>query len=329
MPAFRASQPRLMAKYAEVLFRHKIRFAALLLLPVALGASLAVFLATYRATATLGIADPSAFGASFVPAGWSANQTPAQNLTDSMSQVIKMPGFQKSLSDKLFGSGTITNPGQLQSTLASIGTSLKAAPSSAHQVTLTYTCPHEAVCAVVLADAISIFRTQLDQVEQNQAAAATTFWNGQLKDAQANLTTAQAALQAYAAANPTVPLDANSSDPQVALLVNNVRLWRAKVAEAQDGLTQAQYVGTASARFIQAGTTVLDPAHLAGSRYVGDRTSLIPAALVLVVGLVLVGAYGFFIAWSDRTAGDPKALERRLGVPVVATIPKLARSGGY
>ncbi len=317
-----------MAKYAEVLFRHRIRFAALLLIPVALCASIGVIFASYRATATLRIEDPSAFGASFLPAGWSANQSPAQNLADSMSQVVKTPAFVQSLSDSLSGSGTVVGSGDLQQTLTSTASNLKVAALGSHLVTLTYSCPQPSVCPVVLTDTIAIFRTQLNQLEQDQAATTTAFWTAQLKDAQANLTKSQDAMRTYAAANPAASMDASSSDPQVIQLVNNVQLWRAKVMEAQAGLNQAQYVATASARFIQNGTTIVDSAHLAGSRFVGDGTSLVPAVLVLVVGLALVASYGLFLAWADKTAGDPTALERRLGVPVVATIPKLARTGG-
>jgi hypothetical protein len=318
-----------MAKYAEVLFLHRIRFVALLLIPVALCATVAVLFASYRATATLRIEDPSAFGASFVPAGWSANQPPAQNLADGISQVVRTAGFAQSLSSMLSVSGTFSNEGDLQQALRSVGTSLKVSASGSHLVALAYTCARQSACAVVLIDTIDVFRAQLTKLEQDRAAAATTFWTAQLKDAQASLTTAQTALHDYAAANPTAPIDASSSDPQVIQLLNNVQLWRTKVGEAQDGLNQAQYLGTTSARFIQAGTTVVDTPHLVGSRYVGDGTSLVPAALVLIVGLGVVGAYAGLMAWADRTAGDPRALERRLRVPVVATIPKLTRSGGY
>lgn len=327
LPASSTSEP-LMAKYAEVLFRHRIRFAALLLIPIALCASVAILFASYRATATLRIEDPSAFGASFLPAGWRANQSPAQNLADGMSQVVTTAGFLQSLSSSLSSSGTVSSAGELQQTLTSTGTSLRFTASASHLVTLTYTCPHQSVCAVVLTDTIDIFRTQLNQLEQDRAAAATAFWNAQLKDAQANLTTAQTALQTYAAENPTAVVSAGSTDPQVTQLVNNVQLWRTKAAEAHDGLNQAQYVWTTSARFIQAGTTVVDPPHRTDSRFVGDGSSLVPAALVLIIGLAFVGAYAGLLAWADRTAGDPRALERRLGVPVVATIPNLARSRG-
>ncbi|HSS95299.1 MAG TPA: hypothetical protein VLR46_15100 [Candidatus Dormibacteraeota bacterium] len=316
-----------MAKYAEILFRQRLKFVALLLIPIALGVTIAVVFANYRAAASLRIEDPAAFGTSFVPVGWSPNQSPAQNLADSVSQVVKSGAFAPSLADRLTSSGAVSSSA-VQQTVASAVANLKATPSGSHVVTLTYSCPHPAVCVSVLSATIDIFHEQLVKVQQDQASAANTFWSAQLADAQGNLAAAQTALQTYAAANPTVAVDASSSDPHVVQLVGNVQLWRTKVAEAQNSLSQAQYVGTASARFMQIGTSVVDAPHLASSRYIGDGGSLIPGVLVLLLGLVAVGVYVFLLGWADRTASDPRALERRLGVAVVATIPRLAGSSG-
>jgi hypothetical protein len=317
-----------MAKYAEIVFRQRTRFFALFLIPVALGASIALLFATHRAAATLSIADPSSIGASFTPVGWSANQTPAQNLTDSVSQVIRTPAFSQSLSRSLTISDAVSGAGELQQVLASTDTKLKVSASGSHLMTLTYSCPRAALCLSVVSATIAILHEQLAKAQQNQAAAATDFWSGALKDAQANLAAAQKALQSYAAANPGTAVDASSSDPQVVQLVNNVQLWRAKVAEAQNSLSQAQYLGSTSARFLQIATKVVDAPHVTSSRFIGDGTSLLPGALVLLIGLAAVATYVVLIGWVDRTAGDPKALEGRLGVPVVATIPKLVGSSG-
>src|ERR1700680_1930606 len=317
-----------MAKYAEILFRHRIRFVALLLLPIALGAGIGVYLVSYRAAATLRIEDPSAFGTAFVPLGWSANQTPAQTLADSVTQVVKTQAFSQSLSDRLSSTNAISSPAELQQTIASIGTNLKVSASGSHLVTITFACHHAAVCVPVVSNTIDIFREQVVNTEKAQADASSVLWSAQLKDAQTNLTTAQAALQTYAAANPGVTMDASSSDPQVVQLVDGVAQWKAKVVESQNNLSQAQYLGTASARLLQIGTTVSDPAHMTSSRYYGDGTSLLPAALVALAGLALFAALFFLLAWADRAVGDPKTLEHRLGVPVVATIPSLASSRG-
>src|SRR5256886_9374739 len=114
-----------MARYAEVLFRHRIRFASLFLIPVALAAGVAVGLVTYRAPASLRVADPSSFGATFVPVGWSANATPAQNVADAAALVVKTPAFSQALADGLAGSTPILSSATVQQAVTSIGPNLK------------------------------------------------------------------------------------------------------------------------------------------------------------------------------------------------------------
>src|SRR3989440_752190 len=93
-----------MARYAEVLFRHRIRFTSLFLIPVALAAGVAVGLPSYRATASLSVADPSSFGATFVPLGRSANATPAQKVAVAAALGVQTPPIFPSLSDRMSSS---------------------------------------------------------------------------------------------------------------------------------------------------------------------------------------------------------------------------------
>src|SRR5437879_1218576 len=183
-----------MARYAEVLFRHRIRFTSLFLIPVALAAGVAVGLASYRATARLSVADPPSFGATVVPGGWSANAT-------------------------------------------------------------------------------------------------TAFWTAQLQDSQTNLTSAQADLQKFAAANRGMPVDSTSTDSRVVLLLDRVKQWQAKVAEARDNLSLAQYTSSASARVMEIGTSVVTAPELATTSLAGDGSSAKFGALVLALGLALGLAY--------------------------------------
>jgi hypothetical protein len=317
-----------MSKYAEMLFRHKIRFTALLLLPIALGTAVLVVFSSHRATATLRIEDPSSFGATFIPVGWSANLTPAQNLAESIRQVVKTPAFSQALSDRLSKSSAVSSAAELRQTLASTGTNLTITPTATNLVMLSYSCPRSAVCVQVIGDTIDIFREQLVKTQQDRAGASVAFWNGQLKDAQANLAVARTALHSYVSNHPGAAITADSSDPQVAVLVDSVSQWQANVLETEDSLSRAQYVGSASASLIQAGTSVVDPPHLATPSVDGDGSSVVPAAFILLVGLTGVGAYIVVLAWLDRTVGDAKGLERRLLVPVVATIPKLVSTQG-
>lgn len=318
----------LMAKYVEVLFRFRLRLTVILLIALAGGAYLFLSLTSYQATATMRVESPSSFGATFVPIGWSPGLTPAQNFSDSISQVVKAPAFSQSLSEKLSGSGAISSTAELQQVVGAVGTNLRIGVSGSHVLTLTYTCHRSDLCAQVLNQTIIVFREQLLQSQQAQTDATTAFWKGQLTDAQGSLASAEAALQSYASANPNVSTDAGSGDPQVVQLLDSVRQWKAKIVEAQDNVSLAQYLSTSSARFSQLGTTVVDAPRLTSSRTLGDGSSLRLAALALLAGLLTIVGYAALLTWIDKTVGDPSLLERRLGVPVVATIPKLVSSRG-
>jgi len=317
-----------MAKYVEVLFRFRLRLAVILLIAIAVGAYLFVSLASYQATTIMRVESPASFGATFVPIGWSPSLTPAQNFGDSIGQIAKTPAFSQSLSSQLSASGAVSSQAELQQVVGSVDTNLKVGISGSHLVTLTYTCHRSGLCAQVLNQAIVVFREQLLQSQRAQADATTAFWTGQLKDAQASLVSAEAALQSYSSANSNVPIDAGSGDPQVVQLLDSIQQWKAKVVEAQDNVSLAQYLTTSSARFSQLGTAVVDAPRLVSSRTLGDGSSLRLAALALVAGLLVIVLYAAFLTWIDKTVGEPSLLERRLGVPVVATIPKLVSSRG-
>ncbi len=318
----------MMGRHVEIVFRHRLQFAALFLIVAAIASLTLVELASFRATATLSVEDPSSFGATFVPIGWSSNQTAAQNLADSAGQLVRMPAFASALSASLSSSGATSGLSQAQQIASTIGSDLKISVTGSHLVTLTYNCRQATLCARVLEQSIAVFRQQLIAHQQAQTAATSAFWTGQLSDAEASLAAADAAAQAYAGAHPGVALDGSSTDPQVLGLLDAVRQWKAKVVEAQDQLSLAQYLSSASARLIELGTTTVDAPHLVTPNFYGDKSSLVPAALVFVAGLLVLVAYAMILAALDRTVGDALLLERRLGVKVVATIPRLAGTRG-
>lgn len=317
-----------MAKYTEVLFRHRIRFAALLLIALVVAGALAYELVSFRATATMSVADPASFGATFVPAGWSQNLSPAQNVADSSALIVKTESFAQGLSDALSSADPALTTSQTQKSVGSLQSNLRIGTDGSHLVVFSYSCHEAPLCVEVLGSAIGVLRQQLIDSERNLAAQTTAFWTAQLKDAKSNLAVAQAALQSYAQANPGVAVDAGSTEPQVISLRNTIAQWQGRVAQAQDSLSLAQYSATASARLIDMGTALVGSPQLTSPAVIGDGSSLKPAAAALIAALVLILAYLVLSSRADRTVRDPRSIERRLGVPVVATIPKLAGSRG-
>ncbi|MGH7760789.1 MAG: hypothetical protein ACREOY_05160 [Candidatus Dormibacteraceae bacterium] len=317
-----------MATYLEVLFRHRLRFASLTLIPIAIAAGVMVAFTGYRASTTLSVADPASFGATFVPIGWSQSQTPAQNIADGIAQVVKTPAFVLSLSDALTSSGAASGSADAQQTARSLANNLKIGVSGSQLVTMSYSCQSASLCVSVLSAAVPVVRQLLIDTDQKQADATAAFWTAQLQDAQSNLASARADLKTFAAANPSAAVDGSSTDSRVVLLLDRIRQWQTKVSEAQDSLSLAQYTSSASARLTEIGTNVVNAPQLATPGILGDRASLKPAAIALAAGLVAVLAYLVILAWADKTVRDPKSIERRMGVPVVATIPRLASSRG-
>lgn len=313
-----------MARYAEVLFQHKVRFLAFLFIPLLAAAAVGYELLSFRASAVLEVQDPSSFGASFVPVGWSQSSTPAENLSDAVTGVVASASFATALTNSLEARSDVASPDQVPAIVSSVVSNLKVTVSGPHLLTLSYSCHSHNLCVRVLDATVNVLESQLVTAEQARATSISSFWSVQLKDAQARLATAQAAVSSYQSAHPGATVTADSTDPQAVQLYTDLQLWRGKVLEAQTGLTQADYLGSTSARLLQVGLSVADPAHLASSRYVGDGTSLIAAALVLVAGTLVVLAVLIATARMDHTARDPRAIERLIGVPVVATIPRLA-----
>src|SRR5207237_10154408 len=127
----------------------------------------AVGLVLDRATAGLRVADPSSFGATFVPVGWSANATPAQNVADAAALVFKTPAFSQALADGLAGSTPILSSATVQQAVSSIGPNLKIGVSGSHLVTLSYTCHSATLCVQVLGATVTALHQQLIQSERN------------------------------------------------------------------------------------------------------------------------------------------------------------------
>lgn len=313
-----------MARYAEVLFQHKRRFLALLFIPLLAAAAVGYEMLSFRASAVLEVQDPSSFGANFVPVGWSPGSTPAENLSDAVTAAVATSSFSAALTDSLDSRSDIAGPDQVPAIVSSVVANLKLTVNGPHLLTLSWSCHSHNLCVRVLDATVNVLESQLVTAEQARGASISSFWSVQLKDAQTRLSKAEGAASAYKAAHPGATLAADSTDPEAVQLYSDVQLWRSKVLEAQTGLTQADYLGSTSARLLQVGLSVAEPAHLASSRYIGDGTSLIAAVLVLFAGVLVVLAMLIATTRMDHTARDPRAIERFVGVPVVATIPRLS-----
>ena len=316
-----------MAKYVDLLFRFRIRFIVLLvLIPIAVGATTVLVFPTYKATADLWADSPTFYGDRFSPTGWSQYLTPAQNQADTLNQLVATNVFIKSLADRLTASKVVTNQAELTQVLVSVATKLKITATGSHLMKLTMTCDKRPVCVQVLASTIDIFREQQATLEKAQAKVGIEFLTSQLADANVSLKTVLDAQARFLAEHPALKADAASASTssELARLMADVQQATTNVNTLQANLNTVVYQSSASNRIFELGPSVIDAPHISGNGLTGDGTSLQRAAIAAFVCGVIGLGYLFLLSWLDKTTRDVKELERRLKVPVVASIPALA-----
>lgn len=311
-----------MSRYLEILFRHRLRFIALLLiLPAAVGGGVIALFPHDTGEAQLWTDTPAYFGVSVSVTGWNQYLTPAQNTVDAMTQLTSTNAFLRSLWIDLNNSGTNLTPDESNAVLSNYRSDMKMTATGSHLVLLDYTCSRKPICLNVLSSTIQIYKDWLAVQEQTQAKIALDFYNGQLSQAKTKLQQDQKALQDYLAANPgTKPADAvvNADYNQ---LIHSVNDDQVNVNGLQQKLDSLHLQQAATAQLDTTILNVIDPPRLTG----GQLTSLPKKQLVIAEAACLALALGVLVlmAWSDRTVGDPRELQSRLHIPVVATIPEL------
>jgi len=315
-----------MAKYADILFRYRLRF---LILFVVLPSELAlacVFLFPHRvAMSSLWVDTPAYISVSAAATGWNQYLTPAQNTVDALNQLRSTASFVKTLGADLDSLTIFQDQNERGSILSNATADLHVTAAGSHLVVLTYTCPRQPVCTTVLSTSVQIYRDWLANQQTAQAKVAIDFYSGQLADAQAKLDADATALNQYLNAHPSVKPSDAALIPELDQLVRSVDQDRLQVAALRQKLDGIRLMDAAAAQIDNTVLKVIDPPRIVG----GELSSLprkqmaIAAIAGFAVGLIaLVG-----MAWFDRAVREPKQLEGRLRIPVVVTIADLATGG--
>lgn len=315
-----------MAKYVEILFRHRLRFLILLvLLPAELAAACIALFPHQTAVSSLWVDTPAYISISPAASGWDQYLTPAQNTVDALNQLRSTNAFVISLQSSLDASNTFENTSERDSVLSTVLTDMLVTASGSHLVVINYTCPRAPICTNVVTSTEQIYHQWLVDQETAQAKVAIDFYNGQLADAQAKLRSDENALAAYLAAHPNARASDAPLIPQLDQLLRSVDGDTLAVSSLQQQLDDTKLTNAAVGQLDSTVLKVVDP-----PRIVGGRLSSLPKkqmAIAAIASLVLAGAMLVVMAWSDRSAREPKDVESRLQIPVVATIHDLALMG--
>ncbi len=309
--------------YIEVLFRYWRRFLVLLLLlPVTIGTVTIVFFPTYKGATQLWVENFADVGLG-TPSGWNAYLTPSQNVSDSLTQLLTTRAFNNTLYEQVTQAG-FTTKSQRADVAGSIA-SIQDAAVGTHLLSITATCDERDVCIAVLSGLVGLFRDQQIKLEQDQAAVAITYFTEQLKTARPDLATAQDNVEKYLAAHPNLRTDPNATtnDFEYARLLDELHAQQSRVDDLENKLAIDQFIASTSKQVLQIGPQVVDAPFIANGGLLGDGTSLKRALFSVAGAYGVAGAYLFLLVVADKTARDPREIERRLKVAVVVTVPRL------
>jgi capsular polysaccharide biosynthesis protein len=316
-----------MFKYLEVLFKHWVRFAALCVaLPLIAGvAALYVFQGKDGAV-QLWVDTPSYIGTIQTASGWNQYLTPAQNTADSLTQLIQTESFYKKVGQALIDGGTVSGWPEANQVLGDARTSLAAVANGSHLVTIKVECRTAAVCVQVLTTTVAVHRDWLIQTEKQQADVATKFYTSQLQLAKQHQQTTIDSYNAYVN-NHQYPANVmRPADPELDRLQSDVQQAQTQVRDLQDRLQTIQFSNDAAAEIDQTALRVIDQPATSGGTFTQVTKKL---AASIAAGAALPGiAYLVFLGWIDRTIRNPKEIEGRIGVRVVAMIGNFAAKPG-
>jgi capsular polysaccharide biosynthesis protein len=315
-----------MAKYVEILFRHRLRFLILLVVLPAELALACIFLFPHQtAASSLWVDTPAYITIPGAASGWNSYLTPAQNTVDALDQLRSTDSFLRTLRSNLDASNTFESISERDSVLSTVATDTLVTATGSHLVVLSYTCPHQPICTNVLTATVQIYNQWLVDQETAQASVAINFYTGQLADAQKKLESDETALTDYVNAHPGVKAADSTLIPEFGQLISTVDGDKSSVAALQSKLDDTKLNQAAIEQLDTTVFKVVDPA-----RTIGGRLNNLPKKQMTIAGiasLALAAAVLLMMVWSDRSTREPKDIESRVRIPVVVTIPDLALMG--
>ena len=321
-----------MARYIEILFRHWMRFAVIVvLLPVPLSVATLIYFRTYQAASDLWVENPTYFGSSTNVvgpgvSGWNQYLTPAQNETDELDQYLQTTSFLYAVGDRMAVDG-MADTKERNKLITSIPKNMHVTPNGSHLVTVTFSCSRASECTEVLTATMAVFQERLTEALKAQEQLSTSFLQSQVAAAKTKSDASEAALEKYLNQHPgllVTPTSGQTGIPQLDQLLSQAQTDQAELTSLEAQLGQAQYTFAAADQFVNTSTKVVDAPGITAGGFLGDGSSLKRAAVVWLAAVGVAAVYLVLLVWTDKTARDTRELLSRLSVPVLATVPLLA-----
>ena len=301
-----------------VVSRWKTFVALAVVLPLALTAAASTVLQQTEASVGLWARAVPAVSQAGTGAG-SAN--PAQAQAEAMTQVISTNAFADALRQAMDRAHIGADVSERNQLAAAVLTRFRATTAGSHLVVLSSPCDLPATCVRVLGAAVEAYNQQASKLQAAENSQIQAALGSQVDDAQNALVQAENAVATYRAQHPGETASTGPTDPQVDLLLAQLTAAKQQVTSLQGKMSDLQVA--AASRAAESALTSLDPPHVAHRGIIGDG-GVTQAALILLGCLGVAAGYLMIRYRLDDTAYDPKALERRLRVPLLVTIPRFS-----
>lgn len=343
-----------MKRYAETLFRHKLLFLLpAIVVPVVVTAVALVASSDYAIRSSVWVASDAASRS-----GASANQGEADSLRDLLrtDQFVDSVITEAGLDDQV-NAGDWPQAHGLAAVLANIPVVRQIArgfgvdmPGSSDPVddarreirrTITIEASGQNLLHIryrggdaeigsrIVGAVFTVFGRQLEEISQQESKAATAALLEQLTSRQKDLDDAEQALRSFQETHPAgpsgalLPADASREADLRRKYDAALSLYEDARRRLDDANSQASADLTAQRNRLR----LLDEPRVPTSRDVRARDILTYGLFGAVFGLV-IGLFPIIVmTWLDVTARDAKELTALTGVPVLATVPLLKRTG--
>jgi uncharacterized protein involved in exopolysaccharide biosynthesis len=209
---------------------------------------------------------------------------------------------------------------QLFAVISKQTTVLAAGPQ---MVTITFRADTPEMAAQVAQGIANQFIDESLASQRVQVEAAVQFYDGQVKQAAAQLADADAKVDSYLAAHPDQRSNTAVADATLTQLNRTDEGLRTRYQDLMSKRDQAQQDQAALTQVGLGGIRVLDKATAPGAASSGKRLAIEAGAVGLGLSLVIVVAGILLLTLIDSTVRRPEEVEQVLDLRFVGSVPRL------
>ena len=318
-----------MTKAIEILFRHKVRLLALLILPVLVGAVIGYKLPReYQASAGLWALRRYEIIGATGPESDLTN-TPASTQATTVSELLLTRSFALAVAydtdlPKILGRSNPTAEGLQDALFNEISQHVLATPLGYNLFQITYTNTDPVVALQVVKAVVSHYGTDSGSAATAEGQQLVTAYGQELNTAekQAKVDTQKAAQ--YLQQHNLTPAQA-LVDPQYQLLVAQVNQDNAVVATLQGDINTVQQELTEVGGGSAGSYTVIDPPSVPSRPQSATKTLLLAGGISLAVGLLAAIVYFLILVRLDQSLYTLADMPNNTPYSVLMQIPRLPR----